>query len=157
MNFTWFFGTWTKLSSSFSWIFIVKNWTMNWTNGPFLGANELENWTKFIWKRTFTALILLKSHGLLNLNKLHYSTPEDGWQPWDDQGRLQRPGRLGRGLQRVHPHQEVLGVVPPGAVVTGYSLERLQWHTIMMVMRSVYCQQWHNITKWFWVAIEEYT
>ena len=31
---------------------------MNWTYGPFLGANELENWTKFIWKRTFTALLI---------------------------------------------------------------------------------------------------
>ena len=39
MKFTWFFGTWTELSSSFSWIFIVKNWT----NGPFLKQINLRN------------------------------------------------------------------------------------------------------------------
>ena len=39
-------------------------------------------------------------------------------------------------------------------VVSPYSIERLQ--TIMIVMRSVSCRQWHNITKLFEVTIEEY-
>ena len=29
-----------------------------------------------------------------------------------------------------------------------YSLERLQWHAIMIVMQSVSCRHWHNITKY---------
>ena len=40
---------------------------MNWTNVPILGANEFENWTKFIWKRTFTALIIPQHYSEFHL------------------------------------------------------------------------------------------
>ena len=42
------------------------------------------------------------------------SDPEDGRHPRADQGGVQRAGRLGRGLQRVHQDQEVLAVIPTG-------------------------------------------
>ena len=46
--------------------------------------------------------------------------------------------------------------VTPDLKNSNYSLERLQWHAIMIVIRSVSYRQWHNITKLFWFTIEEY-